>query len=359
MQPADYRIVLLCQDPTLLESMRGHLTRLGFPVRALAVAQGLLACDREWQPHLLICDYDLPEGAINELVLALHRQNASLRFIILTPSGRTLEIMRAMRNRVAAFLSRPFSLEDLTYYVMNVLQAHDTDRNRREHNRYTFTVETHCIVINPFVETENRPIPALMRDVSRAGASIIVRQLVPVPSMLKLVVHLNESARPITLLAKSLSCMLTQIPGVFRVGAKFVGLLPREMAEAMLPVGQAPAGLSPDEDIYMGKSFKEAVRDWLNLHQHEEMVRQPGRQLAELAAEMSSAESEHEASTNAGRGLRPPVVPRADLLPLDLYLKNFTLNDPSAARSTQPALSGSRPMGGLPPKHPLLDETAE
>jgi ActR/RegA family two-component response regulator len=358
-----HRILLLGDDADQLANMDRHLAERGFVVRGAQSMATALAFDGELHPDLAICDYEFDGRHISETIEKLHQQNNALRFIILTPQGHTLEVMRSMRNRIAAFLSRPFSLDDLTYYVRSVLNAGDAGQNRREHNRYLFTVETHCVLINPFDNTEGRPIPALMRDVSRSGVSIIVRQLVPVPTMLKLVVQLNDQTRPIAMLAKSISCMLTQISGVYRLGAKFIGLLPRELVEVVLPIGMHPDGKRPDEDIYMGKSFRSAVQDWLSSHQHEELLQSPDKPLADLAAEFCRAESEHELPPGAPASESPAVAPAAGAPSIPSCSKPAETYHPNEPASLQPAdTNGKARRNGtngfhIPPHDPELDTT--
>jgi hypothetical protein len=124
----------------------------------------------------------------------------------------------------------------------------------------------------------------MLRDISRSGVSMFVRQLFPVPCMLKLVINLRQGA-PMAMLAKSVSCTMTQIPGVYRLGAKFVGLLPHEINQAITRLNLKDLSGS---DHYMGKTFRDAVAEWLSAHQGRLAEAMPGleRPLNELVTEL-------------------------------------------------------------------------
>jgi len=125
--------------------------------------------------------------------------------------------MHATRSRIVAYLGKPFNPEDMMHFVRGAFKIGEPSENRREYSRYPFNVETHCTLINPFDDQQSRSIAVLMRDISRSGVAMIVRQVVPVPAMIKLGFHLPEQ-QPINMLAKSVSCALTQINGVYRLG---------------------------------------------------------------------------------------------------------------------------------------------
>jgi CheY-like chemotaxis protein len=283
-----HRILVICEDPSILDRLGKHLCEQHFDVRCATSGTEALADQGDWIPELVVCDDHLGGVRGLDLIEALHQRHQQTRFILITPPGETPEFIHFQPKRIVVFLSKPFNPEDLMHYVRRALDLSDGMGNRREHSRYPFTIETHISLINPFDSSESRPIAGLMRDISRSGVSMIVRQLLPVPSMLKFVFLLPQQQHPVNMLAKSMSCMLTQIPGVYRLGAKFIGLLPAEVVDGILEMN-AHAGQVSQEDIFMGKSFKEAAREWLAEHHQDfnNLSLETTPNVAEMAAEVS------------------------------------------------------------------------
>lgn len=313
------RVLVLTTDPGVLDLVNRCLPLSRFLIRAVGKKGDILTAAAEWNPELVISECELHGEPMLELLGDVHQAHPTARFIVLTQPGQTLEVMRSLRNRIAAFLAKPFKGDDLQYYVDGIFRSQATSQNRREHSRYMLSVETHAIVINPFDNSEGRPLVALMRDVSRSGASMIVRQLVPVPAMLRLVVQFSDQTHPTILLAKSISCMLTQIPGVFRVGAKFVGLLPRDLAEQLSSM-QAGEQTPLSDDIFMGKSFRDAVHEWLSQHQETLPADTRHEALSSLAAELARAELEHDEKIQTGFG--PLPAQPVDVMPPGAKMAN-------------------------------------
>ncbi len=278
------RILVVSEDSAMLDQIGRFLAEQGYQLRCATSSDEALVCYPSWPAELVISDHTFSAMRGMDLADQLRKVNNRARFILITPPGETPDFGSGVRNRIVAFLSKPCSPEDLAHYVRGALGLSESVPNRREHNRYMFDIETHCILINPYDNTESRPIPALLRDISRSGISMIVRQLFPIPSMIKMMLNFNPAKGPTSLLAKSIACTLTQIPGVYRMGAKFAGLLPDEVEQAIIDLSHQSG-----TDIYMGKTFKSAVGDWLALHQEKlagEDVPGMDRPLEELQEEM-------------------------------------------------------------------------
>lgn len=262
MAPTD-RLLIACEDPELTEHVGRHVTEFGHQPRYAATLDQALAEIGDTPPDLVICTWRLGNLYGSDLVQKLRRPQSRTRFILLVEPNQRIDVVQATRQRIVAFLQHPYSPDDLARVVKTALDFGESHANRREYNRYLFAVETHCILINPFEDSESRPIAAIMRDVSRSGLSMLLRQVIPVPAMLKVVLSVSNQTQPVSMLAKSISCTLTQIPDVYRLGAKFIGLLPKEFDEALVHLGQVDMSHS---DIFMGRSFKDAIRDWLTHH---------------------------------------------------------------------------------------------
>ena len=295
-----YRILVASEEPETLNMLREYLRAQDFEVRAAGAADEALQVLDAWPADLVICEDHV--GKIHGLELrgAVRKRNRRTRVLILTPPGETPDFMRPSRDRLVAFLGKPFQSQTFIQHVRGSLGLDESFANRRAHCRYSFNMETHCILINPFDDSEGRPLAALMRDVSRSGLSMIVRQVLPVPSMLKLIIELPKHRVPLQVLAKSISCTMTQIPGVYRLGVKFIGLLPQELEDLMLSMS-GDGERSASTDIFLGKSFKTAVKEWVTNHQNDLLaeIHNGGQPLEELAEELSKDSSEPQPPINA------------------------------------------------------------
>lgn len=263
----NHRILVVCGDPGMLDQVGNYLCEQGYDVQCASSGQESRAIYAGWAAELVICDYQVSDAHGLDLIESIRRLNPRARFILIIPPGETPEFMRATRSRIVAFLGKPFKPEDLMYYVRGAFSLSETGYNRREFSRYCLGIETQCFLINPFSDTE-RPAAGLLRDVSRSGVSMIVRQVMPVPAMMKLVFRTPDQ-RSFSMLAKSVSCTLTQISGVYRLGARFIGLLPLELERTFRQFGGKGDLGGPDEDIFMGKSFKDAIVEWISAHKDE------------------------------------------------------------------------------------------
>ena len=168
----------------------------------------------------MICDLD---GFNHEAVIMLENMesiDSDIRYVLLSPPGQTLEIEHNCRKQKTTVMSQPVAPRDILQTVLHLLDSDEDSENRREHLRYTLNTDTQCVLVNPFQNVEGRPLPALIRDISRSGISMIIRQLMPVPAMLKLSIRLSDQTRAMTMLAKSISCSLTPDRGCISVGGK-------------------------------------------------------------------------------------------------------------------------------------------
>jgi CheY-like chemotaxis protein len=259
------KILVVCEDADrarrILDILNGH----GLETRHVKTGNEALQAYESWPADLVIGDYQPCDMQEMQLVEQIRSRNQRARFVLIIPHGQESEFCQVTPNRIMFFLRENFNDKELMQYAQHVLGAADDFYNRRRFSRYAMSIDTHCILINPFNDTESHPIAGLIRDVSRSGLSMLIRQVIPVPSMLKLVIDLAQTHQSITMLAKSLSCTLTQIPNVHRLGAKFVGLLPPEMEDAIAQWDiEHPDAKSTD--IFMGKSFRKAIEEWLAAH---------------------------------------------------------------------------------------------
>ena len=282
-----HRILVVCEETELLEQIGRLLIGAGFETRCTSSAAEAMDCFKKWPAALVITQYQLGEMLGLELAKSLHQINLSTRFILITTANETPDYRSATRNRIVAFLTKPFNDDDLLHYVHGAFGKEPQRPTRRQHQRYFFQLETQLVLVNPFDDSESRPLATLMNDVSQSGVSVIVRQMMPVPAIVKLVMRLPNRSTPLPILAKTVSCTMTQMPGVYRLGAKFMGEIPADLTETITVIGEGQS-LKSGSDVYIGKSFQEAVGNWLTKHNQDAIVSRTGGKIEELATELAA-----------------------------------------------------------------------
>jgi DNA-binding response OmpR family regulator len=118
----DGRLVLLVDDdPTVLEVCRNYLEQAGFRVREAADAfTALDAVDRE-RPDLVVLDRMLP-GVDGIEVCRRIRAVSQLPVIMLTALGGEVDRIAGLEAGVDDYLAKPFSPRELTLRVRTVLR---------------------------------------------------------------------------------------------------------------------------------------------------------------------------------------------------------------------------------------------
>ena len=107
------RKVLVIEDDNGARDALGYLlAEEGFAVRTAASGEAGLACAREFQPDVIVCDYYLPD--INGLqVLRCLRADPGRAFIIVVTAGGCGETESALREEADLFLDKPVDLSRL------------------------------------------------------------------------------------------------------------------------------------------------------------------------------------------------------------------------------------------------------
>jgi len=270
LSTARHRIVAVSDDAEVIREVEERLEVFGAEFIGLLADGGLLPGLIEAAPDLVVMDSSGDSVRDLRVISAVRRRAQQCRFILLV-SREQLDHMRDMtRSRAIAYLGKPVLADELNALVERLLRVQRSPVNRREHSRFSLVLQTTCHVINPFNDSEGHAVAALVRDVSRDGISLLVRQLMPVPAIIKLVFHIPGQNAPVQVLVRSIACTLTQIPGAYRIGARFVGLLPAPLDAV---IGRLNGAAPMDGDLFLGKSFRDAVEDWLKAHQEEAVTR--------------------------------------------------------------------------------------
>ena len=121
--PIDHRtqVLLIDDDPHLLQALSQTLDLAGLKVQALAEAQGVAArLERDW-PGVVVSDIRMPGMDGLELLAQLHGQDPELPVLLITGHGDVPLAVQAMRAGAYDFLEKPFASDALLDSVRRAL----------------------------------------------------------------------------------------------------------------------------------------------------------------------------------------------------------------------------------------------
>ena len=166
-------ILLIDDDPTLLELLSSHLQTAGYhPLTARDGASGLKLVE-ESAPDLVVLDVMMPNMNGWEVCERL-RQRSHLPIIMLTAKGEEIDKLRGFRLGVDDYVTKPFSFAELVARVGAVLSrvAHSPLPTHTltsgdltiDFEQRRVMVKEHLIELTP---TEYRLIETLARHANR------------------------------------------------------------------------------------------------------------------------------------------------------------------------------------------------
>ncbi len=115
------RILLVDDDPLLVDSVRFSLERAGYEVHAAACSKEALVVARRYPPDLALLDIGLPDGDGLRLCRAL-QANRPLPVIFLTAHDREMDVILGFERGADDYVTKPFSMGELIARVGVVLR---------------------------------------------------------------------------------------------------------------------------------------------------------------------------------------------------------------------------------------------
>jgi DNA-binding response OmpR family regulator len=117
------RPVLVVEDEDAMrQTLCWTLEAEGFAVADAATARQALEAVRRSRPSLVLLDYGLPDGDGADVVAALrkHLSEGAPPVVVITADGRAAE--KARRIGAAAYLHKPFDLDELLAVIRRELE---------------------------------------------------------------------------------------------------------------------------------------------------------------------------------------------------------------------------------------------
>jgi two-component system phosphate regulon response regulator PhoB len=120
------KILVVDDEPDLLELIETNFTAAGFEVLQAASGQDALAQARQFQPQLILLDVMLPKLDGLEVCKLLRLDPATRSIPIVMLTARAGEIDRVLGLELGAddYVTKPFSLRELILRVKKLLQRH-------------------------------------------------------------------------------------------------------------------------------------------------------------------------------------------------------------------------------------------
>lgn len=120
--PSDYTVFVVDSDPEVCADLTALLQRAGYRTRTFHSAEELLGSIAAGTPHAcVIAEVELPGMTGLELIARLRQDNVDAPVVILTRLSDVPTAVRAMRDSVADYLTKPYVERDLIQRLRNAL----------------------------------------------------------------------------------------------------------------------------------------------------------------------------------------------------------------------------------------------
>ncbi len=177
------KILVIDDEPDILELLRLTLTQEGFAVETASTAgEGLDAISKR-VPDLLVLDLMLPDMSGNEVCRKLRSSQETAHLPVLMLTARSEETDRVVGFELGAddYVTKPFSPRELVLRIRAVLRRgkpRTAPTQRLEHETLTLDLERHrCRVADEEIELTAKEFGLLQALMSRPGRVLSREQL--------------------------------------------------------------------------------------------------------------------------------------------------------------------------------------
>ena len=121
-QESSPRILVVDDEPNIVEVVTMALRFQGFTVEGAASGREALAAVANFKPHLIVLDVMLPDMEGFEVAERLGAQRAGVPIIFLTARDATSDKVRGLSGGGDDYMTKPFSLEELVARIRTILR---------------------------------------------------------------------------------------------------------------------------------------------------------------------------------------------------------------------------------------------
>lgn len=119
------RVLVLEDDPQIVEVLSGYLEREGFAVTACGAVGEALTAVRESKPELMVLDVTLPDGSGLDVLRQANASGARVPAIVLTARGEESDRIVGLELGADDYVTKPFSPRELIARIRAVLRRTD------------------------------------------------------------------------------------------------------------------------------------------------------------------------------------------------------------------------------------------
>jgi len=105
--------------------------------------------------------------------------------------------------------------------------------DKRRYQRFLKELQLSYTILSKVDSTPFEFGDAVTLDISRAGLSLLLSEPIPVPILLQLQLRVPSRPYGLFVLGKSVYCMPAEDSDMYRVGIKFVGILPPDLEQVL------------------------------------------------------------------------------------------------------------------------------
>ena len=120
--PSDSRVLVVDDEPNIVEVVTMALRFQGFDVETAGTGREALAAVTRFKPHLMILDVMLPDMEGFDVASRLGAQRAGVPIIFLTARDATEDKIRGLTGGGDDYMTKPFSLEELVARIRTILR---------------------------------------------------------------------------------------------------------------------------------------------------------------------------------------------------------------------------------------------
>ena len=117
------RVLIVDDEPSLLESLEMYLSEKGYTVACAQSVSEALEKNSSFEPGVIILDVRLPDGDGLEVLAELKRRNRDSGIIIITAFHDMETTIRAIKLGASEYIPKPIDVEELEKAIGRVLKA--------------------------------------------------------------------------------------------------------------------------------------------------------------------------------------------------------------------------------------------
>lgn len=119
------RVLIVDDEPNILISLEFLMKREGYEVQVARDGEEGLALAGRWRPDVVLLDVMMPRKSGFDVCQAIRVDAAlaGMRIVMLTAKGRDTDVAKGLALGADAYLTKPFSTQELVRRVRELLGA--------------------------------------------------------------------------------------------------------------------------------------------------------------------------------------------------------------------------------------------